>query len=77
MLNCDGRYSKHSGDLPRAVLRGVAMRLRPVLGGAVRWAVLTVWNVVRIAVLEDMCGMVALLDMVLLHDMVLRRIAQD
>ena len=53
------------------------MRLRPVLCGAVRQGVLSVWNVVGIAVLEDVCGMVALLDMVLVHDMVLRRIAQD
>ena len=53
------------------------MRLGPVLRGAVRLVVLGWWNVVRVAVLVDVRGRVALLDMVWLHDMVLRRIAQD
>ena len=53
------------------------MRLGAVLCGAVRQGVLAVWNAVGVAVLRDVCGMVALLDMVLVHDMVLRRIAQD
>lgn len=53
------------------------MRLGPVLCGAIGMVVLGVWNVVRIAVLVGMGGMVALLDMVWLHDMVLRRIASQ
>ena len=53
------------------------MRLRPVLCGAVGMAVLGVWNAVRVAILEGRWGMVALLDMVWLHDMVLRRIASQ
>ena len=54
------------------------MHLRPVLCGAVRMVGLGVWrNVVRVAVLLRRRGMAALLDMVWLHVMVLRRIAQD
>ena len=53
------------------------MHLRPVLCGAVRMVVVAVWNVVRVAILVDSWGRTALLDMVWLHDMVLRRIAQD
>lgn len=76
-LDCDGGYSVHVDGLSRGVLGRVAMRLRAVLGGAVLDGVLGVRDAVDIAVLRDVCGMVALLDMVLVHDMVLRRIAQD
>ena len=59
------------------VLYRVAMRLGPVLCGAIWRVVVAVWSVGRIAVLVDVWGRVALLDMVWLHDMVLRRIASQ
>lgn len=77
VLHCDRGYGIDVDRLARRVLRGVAMRLGPIMSRAVWLVVLGVWDAVRVAVLVGMWGMVALLDMVWLHDMVLRRIAQD
>ena len=77
VLHCDRGYGIDVDRLARRVLRGVAMRLGPSLRGAVWLDVVTVWSVSRIAVLVDVRGRVALLDMVWLHDMVLRRIASQ